>query len=296
MKNVLSVLFFVSVILFAGCSDDDEGNEISLSKSDVVGVWNITAYSNGSNNFQNSPEGNIYIHLKSDNSYNVKFLTNNYIGTYTISGNKVIGTTIDPITEYFQFDKLEGKEAEISYNNSVNDKYKFKAIRSEEVAKALRLGDEYQGGKIFYLDESGTSGLIASTEDLSYDEGFGIQYGFIWGSDGIIGTNDNNGYENTKKMANIANSEGHAAYAFKNGYSYNGYNDWYIPSYNELELLKENKSYVGNFQNSTVSWSNYYWSSSESDANNALCLNFFALSGNYAEKYLMRKVRPIRKF
>ena len=42
----------------------------------------------------------------------------------------------------------------------------------------LQLGDEYQGGIIFYLDETNTHGLIASKQDLSgeadWDEAIGF--------------------------------------------------------------------------------------------------------------------------
>lgn len=41
----------------------------------------------------------------------------------------MIGTTSDPITEYFKFDSLNGNNAEISYSNSEGDKYKFKAVK-----------------------------------------------------------------------------------------------------------------------------------------------------------------------
>ncbi len=46
------------------------------------------------------------------------------------------------------------------------------------VTMVLRLGDEYQGGKIFYLEASGEHGLIGSTSDLSYSGNLAKKYVF----------------------------------------------------------------------------------------------------------------------
>lgn len=164
------------------------------------------------------------------------------------------------------------------------------------VNAVLRLGDEYQGGKIFYLETSGEHGLIGSTTDLTYNGDFGAETRFYWGTETIIGTTNDNGKENTELMAANAPSSGYAGFHFKNGgYSQNGYSDWYIPSINELEILKENKSYVGGFSTAT-DWQAQYWSSSESNQTKAFILNFNALMGNTNDKIKVFKVRPIRKF
>lgn len=159
----------------------------------------------------------------------------------------------------------------------------------------LRLGDDFRGGKIFYLDSTKEHGLISSTEDM-VNVNDATDHGFVWGDNNDIITNLSDGYENTKKMASVAKSPGYAAYNFKNGYKHNGYDDWYIPSYNELKLLSENMNYVGNFNRTSISWEDYYWSSSQSTEEQAFCINFFALSGDNSYKYLSHKVRPIRKF
>lgn len=52
-----------------------------------------------------------------------------YIGTYKLEGNTVVGTTKDPITEYYKFTSLDGNNASIDYSNSVGDRYKFKAVK-----------------------------------------------------------------------------------------------------------------------------------------------------------------------
>lgn len=120
MKKLL-LLLLVLPFVFASCSSDDD---VSLTKEQVVGVWNVTEADG-----QSVPSGAIQIRLNSDDSYSVKFLTNDYIGTYTVSGNTVKGVTLDPITEYYKFDSLNGNNATISYSNSDGDKYKFKATK-----------------------------------------------------------------------------------------------------------------------------------------------------------------------
>lgn len=162
----------------------------------------------------------------------------------------------------------------------------------------VRLGDELQGGRVFYLESNGEHGLISSTKDLTYSGDFGEEVGFSWGSNSLLGTSKTNGEANTALMAVNSPSSGYAAFLFKDGggYEYNGFKDWYIPSIEELEILRKNMNYVGGFVKSSVSWQNYYWSSSESSETSAFCLNFFALSGNNSQKMLIHKVRHIRKF
>lgn len=123
MKKLL-LLLLVLPFVFASCGSDDDDGGVYLTKEQVVGIWNVTEADG-----QSVPSGAIQIRLNSDDSYSVKFLTNDYIGTYTVSGNTVKGITLDPITEYYKFDSLNGNNATISYSNSDGDKYKFKATK-----------------------------------------------------------------------------------------------------------------------------------------------------------------------
>lgn len=156
----------------------------------------------------------------------------------------------------------------------------------------LKLGDSFKGGKIFYLDATGKTGLIACIEDLSY----GSQNNFAWAESAVhLGTDALNGEENTKKMAASSKNERESGYHFKPYYEKRGYKDWYIPSLRELEILKENMNYVGGFPSKSADA--FYWSSSESTATMAHVVNFVALAGNYQTKSNFHyKVRPIRKF
>ncbi len=117
------MLLFATVLTFTACSDDDEP-DIELTKSIVVGTWDINS-ATADGETVTIPQGYAYITLKSDYSYKVVLFGDYYIGTYKIEGNTVVGTTIDPITEYFKFESLDGNDAVINYSNSTGDKYKF---------------------------------------------------------------------------------------------------------------------------------------------------------------------------
>ena len=75
----------------------------------------------------------------------------------------------------------------------------------------LHLGDEYQGGFIFYLDETNMHGLIASKKDLSGE------------------------------------ADWDEAIAFCEKYSEGGYTDWRLPADVELNLLYLQKELLGGF-------------------------------------------------
>lgn len=124
MKKILIVL---SVLLFAIACEKD--SDIELSNKDVVGIWNITkiTYEGETNDLQ---AGDIVVNLSNDGKYNVSFFDNNYVGAYTIEGNTVVGITLDPITEYFEFTSLSGNKAKINYKNSVGESFKFEAVKS----------------------------------------------------------------------------------------------------------------------------------------------------------------------
>lgn len=126
MKKLFFVLCSVLLTL-TSCSKDDS---LQITKSDIVGTWNVTAYAIGGNDFQNIGKGNIYINVFDNDSYTIKFLQNYYVGTYKIDGDTMIGTTLDPITEYFKFEELLDNTALISYTNSEGDKYKFRAQKN----------------------------------------------------------------------------------------------------------------------------------------------------------------------
>ncbi|MCJ2381446.1 hypothetical protein MUN53_12645 [Parabacteroides sp. AGMB00274] len=127
MKKIIVFMLVLlsSTLCLSSCSKDDD---INLSKESVIGTWDVT-WAEMDGESLDVPAGYVYITLNNDGTYKVVMFSDRYSGTYKIEGNTVIGTTLDPITEYFKFTKLEGDNAEIDYSNSEEDFYKFKATK-----------------------------------------------------------------------------------------------------------------------------------------------------------------------
>ena len=208
---------------------------------------------------------------------------------YFLDGLSIGSATAEPYVVKWIPKDLDGGEHLLSVTATsfkIND---FKT--DQKIQVRLNVGDDFRGGRIFQLTGV-NSGLIASMKDLQV----GSNLKFFWGSSNtLIGANSLNGTENTVKMANASVTETEAGYHFKNGYQFNGYNDWYIPSFDELNMLKENVYYVGGFEETVKD--SYYWSSTEFSSSQAQLQNMTALVGTQQQKVSHAlRIRPIRKF
>lgn len=130
MKKIFGLISLcVTVFLsFSSCSNDDE--DIFVTTEQVIGTWDVI-WAEQDGESIDVPEGYIYITLNEDGSYRTTMFTDYYIGTYKLEGNTVVGTTRDPITEYYKFTSLNGNNADIDYSNSVGESYKFKAKKRQ---------------------------------------------------------------------------------------------------------------------------------------------------------------------
>ena len=70
----------------------------------------------------------------------------------------------------------------------------------------------------------------------------------------------------------------------------NGFNDWSLPSMEELRMIYKNRNEIGGFNNY------WYWSKTENDSKNSFGINFRSLNEEFADKRLEFYVRPIRLF
>jgi hypothetical protein len=148
------------------------------------------------------------------------------------------------------------------------------------------IGQSYGGGIIFYIDGSGQHGLIAATSDQST----GAQWG-CWGTtiSGADGTAIGTGGQNTLDlMAGCTTAE--IAARFCNAYTGGGYNDWFLPSKDELNQMYLQKTIIGGFADT------YYWSSSEYTAGTSWYQNFANGVQNGLNKNYTYNVRAIRAF
>ena len=103
------------------------------------------------------------------------------------------------------------------------------------------------------------------------------------------------GKDNT---AAIVNAQGNGDYAAKYCYDLvrNGYDDWFLPSKDELKKLYLNKDAIGGF--STSDYWTFYWSSTQVSKDLAWVQDFAGGGNGMFEEYVdeEKKVRAIRYF
>jgi hypothetical protein len=179
------------------------------------------------------------------------------------------------------------------------------ALDARITALETAVGDVYQGGVIFYILEEGdtgyvageTHGLIAAVEDQSS----GIQwYNDSYDTTGATGTAVGTGSANTDAIiaAQGATETSYAA-GLARAYTGGGYTDWFLPSKDELNKMYTNRATINTTAaaNSGSDFANnYYWSSTESDSNNAWRQNFDNGDQYDDYKYYTSPVRAVRAF
>lgn len=151
------------------------------------------------------------------------------------------------------------------------------------------VGKEYQGGIIFYMDETVEHGLIAAMGDLG-NFPFSPCANINVGNQNAIGT----GNQNSLEIVSACSQTTAASEAL--AYESNGYEDWYLPSYDELSEMYNvigRGSLLGNIGGFVHNW---YWSSSWFDGT-AHNINFSNGSVNYnVTEGFAFPIRAIRSF
>ena len=169
----------------------------------------------------------------------------------------------------------------------------------------IQIGDIFAGGIVFQINENG-SGLVAATNDLT--DGATDPYGFGWigyewgcfgeNTDGANGTSISTGYQNTLDIATQCSTENGGTTSAQEALAYESqsYNDWYLPSKEELVEMYmtigqgSSNGNIGGFINE------FYWSSSENDDFKSWGVNFgYGFTFN-TDKNLTARVRVIRAF
>jgi len=147
------------------------------------------------------------------------------------------------------------------------------------------LGEEYDGGIIFYLytDNTGTQkGLIVSK----------TEHTALWQNTGVL-VNANKTSNGSYNMNLMTNSPARTWVETILGAG------WYLPSIDELSLLWHNRFHVNNSSASgltLLSSTAYYWSSTEYTATSAFFFMFINGTTNIGTKTSSYNVRGVRAF
>ena len=171
--------------------------------------------------------------------------------------------------------------------------YRVKAVNSlgtsygvnMQFKTAYNIGENVNGGLVFYIDATGQHGLVCATAD---------QARIAWWNGSYLscstGTAVGTGQANT---ISIVNTQGIGSYAAQlcNDLVLNGYSDWFLPSIDELGLMHTNLKLkgLGGFYMD-------YWSSSENGSNCALVYAMGAKSTFCLDKKEKPNVRAVRAF
>ena len=185
-----------------------------------------------------------------------------------------------------------------------------KQLIKEGIPKDSLYGKIYQGGYIFYFFDKDTTGMVFGLNELAYPYDTAKSH-IIWSCRGVdtkaTGTAIGTGSLNTQKIK-TANCPLYdpdektwmiSAAEICLEYKGEGYNDWFLPSKDELHEAYMKLSY-----SSLIDFDNHsYWSSSEKDVEFAWIEHFkfgpreFELFGqSYYMKFYGDYVRPVRVF
>ena len=262
-------------------------NPVLISSNNTSYDFSLSASKAFGNNLQNMGNG-VFAIFVGDINQDGAIDFNDYPSLDISSNNGDLG---------YNSTDLNG-DASTDFNDypilDINSNY---GIYTNRPPTILNIGDTYGGGKIAYILQASDAGfvsgelhgIIVSENDLST----GVQwhngsYFNIGATSSIIGS----GNTNTNTIVSAYNGSGNQNFAAKLCFDLvlNGFDDWYLPSVDELNMIYLNKLLIGGY------WYYSYWSSTEDGVFNAWYHDF-----GYSPSYINFKsshyaVRAVRSF
>ena len=157
-------------------------------------------------------------------------------------------------------------------------------------APMYKIGQDYGGGTIFYVDATGNHGLVVDTSNTIPKKSWaGSADSFV--ATNAISTEMGTGANNSQTIITSVGAGNYAAYACEE-LVLNGFNDWFLPSKAELYFLYAQKAegLINNLND------DFYWSSSETSEDGAWSQSFITGSSSSAHKSGFYAVCAVRAF
>ncbi|MDR1054321.1 MAG: hypothetical protein LBL90_00445 [Prevotellaceae bacterium] len=269
MKKI--VLFALLVVVFAGCSKED-GKENQINKLSFEFP----------NSVKNGDEYDIQANIEPNTSEvnNIELF---------LDGKSVEKKFSQPFSFKLTLEDLLTGEHKLIMSATMKDGSVVSSAEKKFIF-LVNLGDEYQNGVVIAVTDNGLHGTIAAKSDLTGGVLGKHKYGAYNGDYQAYSMND--GLENTNKFTGKFDSN-YAAIACLN-LELNGYDDWYLPAYNEM-LLFENFLEKLNIPERS---GRIYWSSTGDSSNEqrAYAVPFGVSFGTPCDMQGSYLVRPCRKF
>lgn len=166
------------------------------------------------------------------------------------------------------------------------------------VKAAPEVGDRYAGGYVFYLDGGG-NGMIVTDKLIAEDVGWGPAATDIGGDNDAAApelTAIGDGAANTTAILNgLGDNDGETyAAGICNDSTFRGFDDWYLPSYDEWSEVYSTIDDLRDEYSDGVNDGAGLWTSSEYDADNTYVYHEGSLYARYKEG--LHNVLAVRDF